>query len=275
MQSITLVSRENMPVLGLGTWKMVGKECSHSVKKALEMGYVHIDTAMIYRNQKEIGKVLKESGIDRSKIFITSKLWVDSMHHDDVIKECNETLSDLGLDYVDLYLLHWPKKEIPMEETLSAIEELYNQGKFKSFGVSNFTIAHLKEALLKTKVPICVNQVEFHPYLYQKELLEFCKENNIIITAYCPLAHGELINEPTLKKIGEKHNKSASQVSLRWLIQKGTIVVPKASSEKHLKENLEIFDFELSVEEMQEIDGLNKNKRIVEYEGLSEFDRKE
>ncbi|MBD3313796.1 aldo/keto reductase [Candidatus Woesearchaeota archaeon] len=272
MQTIKLKSGNEIPLIGLGTWQMTGQECVETIKKAIDIGYIHIDTAEAYRNQKEIGRALKESGADRSKLFITSKVWLENLKHDDVIEACEQTLSDLGTDYLDLYLVHWPNKSIHMEETFKALNEIYNQGKIKSIGVSNFTIAHLREAMQHAE--ISMNQIEVHPHFYQDELISFCKDNGIAVTAYSPLGRGDELSDPVLEKIGDNHSKSAAQVCLRWLLQKGLVAIPKSTDDKHLKSNLQMFDWELTEDEMSEIDGLNKGERIIEPD-FAEFDRTE
>ncbi|MBU0535682.1 MAG: aldo/keto reductase, partial [Nanoarchaeota archaeon] len=263
MEYIKLKNGYQMPVIGLGTWKMKGSECINAVKTALKVGYTHIDTAEIYNNEDAVGKAIKDS--DRSKLFITSKAFHDHLHHDDVIKACNGSLKALGTDYIDLYLMHWPNKDVPMKETLTAMKELLDAEKIKSFGVSNFTIAHLKEALALDIIPINMNQVEFHPYINQKELLDFCKKNRIVITAYCPNAHGEVIDDEVLQDISKEYSKTAAQVSQRWLLQKGMIVIAKSKSEEHIKENLDMFSWKLSDKDMKKIDGLHRDYRICDY----------
>lgn len=257
-----------IPILGLGTWQLTGKTCYDAVKTALSLGYTHIDTAEFYDNHKEIGRAIKE--FDRKKLFITSKVWFDNLKYDDVLTACDSTLKDLGTDYLDLYLIHWPNKRIDMKETFDALKKLYDDKKIRSVGVSNFTIAHIEYALKVSKVPIVTNQVEFHPYLYQKELLEYCKTKNIVITAYSPLAHGKILNDKTLIEIGKKYDKTSSQIAIRWLIEKEMIVIPKASSESHLKDNIEVFDFKLNKEDISKIDSLNKNSRMIN-PGFAEF----
>jgi diketogulonate reductase-like aldo/keto reductase len=245
-----------IPALGLGTWKLVGTECSRVIRMAIKLGYKHIDTAEIYGNQREIGEALRD--FDRSKVFLTSKVWKDHMHFNDVIKACNRTLEDLKSDYLDLYLIHWPNEEVSVAETFRAFEKLLRDRKIKSVGVSNFTIAHLKDALRVAKIPITVNQVEFHPYNYQRELLDFCKDNNIVLTAYSPLGEGELLREKTIKEIADKYNRTPAQICIRWSLQKGIVVIPKASSEDHLNENLDIFDWAISEEDVKRLDSLAK-----------------
>ncbi len=266
--SLKLRSGNQIPQLGLGTWMLTGDQCVKSVKKAIELGYNHIDTAQVYGNHKEVGKAI--SGTDRSELFITSKIWRSDLRYDDVFKACDRALKELGTEYLDLYLIHWPDKDIAMSETLSAMEELQNNGKIISTGVSNFTVLHLQEAL-STGMKISVNQVEFHPLLYQKELLDFCKRKGILLTAYCPLARGNLLKNKTLSSIGKIYGKTSAQVSLCWLVQKGIVVIPKASSEKHVLENMEIFDWELSEEDEKTIDNIDVFKRVVD-PPFSEFE---
>ncbi|MBI2106529.1 aldo/keto reductase [Candidatus Woesearchaeota archaeon] len=270
MRSIKLSSNYEMPVLGLGTWQLKGKSCKDAVKTAIKLGYTHIDTADAYDNHVDVGKGIKESKIERSKLFITTKVWTTELYHKDILKNTQRFLEELQIDYIDLLLIHWPNKAIQMEEPFRAFKELIESKKVRSIGISNFTISHIKEAKKISKVPISINQVEYHPYLNQEELLQYCKENNIVITAYSPLARGRILEDSTLKEIAKKYNKTISQVVLRWLIQKGLIVIPKASSESHIKENLEIFDFELKKEDMNKINSLDKNQRFVN-PGFAEF----
>ncbi len=264
---IKLKSGNSIPVLGLGTWQLTGSKGADSVRKALELGYNHIDTAEVYDNHREVGRSIV--GFDRSELWITSKVWRDVLRHDDLHKACDKALSALGIDYMDLYLIHWPNPEIAMAETLKALKELQDMDKIRSIGVSNFTIRHLKEAF-ETGVPISVNQVEFHPHLYQKELLDFCKQNNIIITAYSPLGTGAILKDETIAQIAEKTSRTPAQVALKWLLGKGLVVIPKASSEEHLKQNLSVFDWELSGQDIKAIDSIGVKHRI--YDEFDNFD---
>ncbi len=253
-----------IPAIGLGTWDLKGEGCIRAVKSALEIGYRHIDTAEMYENEAEIGKAI--SGFERKKLFITSKVMPKNLRYTDIIRSCNNSLDKLNTEYLDLYLIHWPSPEIPLKESIKAFKDLYEMGKIKNFGVSNFSIDLLEEAINISKslnLKIATNQVEFHPFLYQKALLDFCNKNNIAITAYCPIARGHVLDNKTLIEIGKRHNKTAAQVSLRWLIQKGIIVIPKASSIRHLKENIDIFGIELSKEEVAKIDNIKERIRIV------------
>lgn len=253
-----------IPVLGLGTWQLTGENCTTIVKKALELDYRHIDTAEIYENQSEIGKGIKN--FQRSKIFLTSKVWTNHLQYTDVIDACNRTLKELNTNYLDLYLIHWPSREVPLEETLEALGELVDDGKIKSVGVSNFSVNLLKKALEVAEVPITVDQVEFHPYLYRKDLLEFCNKNRIVLTAYSPLGRGVLFQDKKIREIADRYGKTPAQICLRWGLQRGAVVIPKAGSEKHLKENSAVFDWSISENNMKRIDSLDKSYSVLDLE---------
>jgi diketogulonate reductase-like aldo/keto reductase len=246
---------KRIPLVGLGTWELSGSSCVSTVKKALELGYHHIDTALIYNNHQQIAKAI--TGVDREKLFITSKFFLDQSAKE----SCNQALQELGLDYLDLFLIHWPNREKPMDQILQQMQTLKAEGKVHHIGVSNFTIHHLQDALDRG-VKIDYNQVEFHPYLYQKQLHEFCQKHQIGLIAYRPLGKGELTRESVFKEIGSVYQKTSAQVILKWLVQKNISVVVKSSSKEHLEENLHIFDFFLSSEDMKKIDELHRNKRF-------------
>ncbi len=261
-----------IPMLGLGTWQLNGSTCISGVKAALGMGYNHIDTAEMYGNENEVRQGMQ--GFDRKSIFITSKVWPESLSYQHVIDACDNSLKRLGTGYLDLYLLHWPVHGADYKEVFRAFRKLVDDGKAKSVGVSNFTIHHLHDTLPIAKelgLQIAANEVEFHPGLYQKELLEFCSRNGIALIAYSPLGRGKVAGEKSLLEIAKKHGKTAFQVSLRWILQHGVVVIPKASSEKHLADNMGIFDFELSAEEMKAIDAMGGGDRIV-VPAIAEFD---
>lgn len=251
-----------MPLFGLGTWDLKGKECTEIVEDALVMGYKLIDTAHAYENHKAVGKALE--AIPRNRVFLTSKLFTDKIGNKqvekDVHKSCDLALEELGVEYLDLFLIHWPDRSKPLSEILAAMHRLIEAGKVRSVGVSNFTIHHLQDLLDDGIVPH-VNQVEFHPYLYQRDLWEFCEKNQIALQAYRPLGKGELLKEPVFEEIGEQQMRSPAQVILRWLIQKGIPTIAKASSRDHLEENLDAFSFLLTTKEMQRLDTLGKEVR--------------
>ncbi|HSX04065.1 MAG TPA: aldo/keto reductase [Rhabdochlamydiaceae bacterium] len=262
-----------IPLIGLGTYKLLGHKCEKVIKEALAIGYRHFDTAHAYENHQAVGKGLK--GFDREKLFITSKIALEQVKDEKIMqsvdKACDKALKELGMDYLDLYLIHWPDRERPMIEILEAMNGLIKTGKVLHVGVSNYTIHHLKDAL-DAKLKVECNQVEFHPYLYQKELLQFCTQEGICLVSYRPFGKGELLDEePAFAEVGKKHGKSGAQVILRWCVQKNIPVIPKASSKKHLEENFAIFDFSLTAKEMQALDRLNKNFRYCEID-TAEFD---
>lgn len=246
-----------MPALGFGTWQIRGKNCEAAVSAALEAGYRHIDTAAEYYNENNVGDALKNTSVPREEIFVTTKLLNDD--HDDVESAFNESLKKLQLDYVNLYLMHYPVRE--RNVSWKTMEKLYKEGKAKAIGVSNFTIRHLKELLEKTDVVPAINQVEFHPYLFQKELLDFCNEKGIVLEAYSPLTHGEKLKDAKLVEIAKKYNKSTAQVLIKWCLQQGLVVLPKSATKNRIIENSSIFDFEISEEDMGKLDGFNENLR--------------
>jgi len=257
-----LLSGHNMPILGLGTWELRGGRCESTVREALELGYRHIDTAELYGNEAEIGRAIK--GTDRSQLFITSKVSNSNLRSENLAQACGASLDRLGTDYLDLYLVHWPNDKIPIENTMEAMQSLVAEGKVRSIGLSNFDVKRMKDAMSASKQPISNNQVEYHPYRPRKEIPQFCEEQGVTLTAYCPLARGKVLKDKTLKQIGRKYGKSQAQVSLRWLLQKGAVVIPKASSQEHLKANMDMDDWELSSEDIAAIDALTVEKKLVD-----------
>ena len=248
-KSIKMANGNLIPIFGLGTWQLRGQECVSTVKEALEIGYDHIDTADSYENHIQIRTALQST--EREKLFITTKIPKELL--DRPIQNVDRYFDELGVEYLDLVLIHWPNKSEPMAENLLKIQEM---DRVKSVGVSNFSIDLIKQVMSNGFNPV-VNQVEFHPYLYQKELLDFCNEQNIVLTAYSPLARGKVLGDSVLSRIGEKHNASEAQISLAWLLSKNVVVIPKASSRSHLQENYNALKIELSDEEISEIDALN------------------
>lgn len=263
MVTFRLSTGAEIPVLGLGTWQSTGNECRRAVKHALDLGYTHIDTAVTYDNQHDIGQALKEYGADRDSLFITSKIPRDHLRAGDVESRTDAILSELMTEYLDLLLIHWPNPSIPLEETLSAFSKLVRSGKVRNIGVSNFPVSHLKKALAASEQPITVNQVEFHPLLNQEELLAYCRSHKILVMAYSPIARGEVFNNRLIGEIAEARHKTPVQISLRWLVQKGLAAIPKATKEEHLRSNIEIFDFELSSDEMQRLDTIPDHRRLI------------
>jgi len=250
-----------MPLLGLGTFQAPsGKVTKDIVQYALEVGYRLIDTAKIYGNEEDVGIGIRNSGIPRKEIFITTKLWNSDHGYDSAIAACNTSLKKLGLDYVDLYLIHWPVEGLRIE-SWRALETLYNDGKCRSIGVSNYMIRHLEELLEHCTVIPAVNQVEFSPYLYLEELLEFCQSHNIQLEAYSPLTKGRKLEDPKLMTIAKKYSKSPAQLLIRWVLQKDVVVIPKSSKQERIAENADVFDFTISVEDMIKLDSFNEDLR--------------
>lgn len=254
MHAVELTSGHPMPLLGLGTWALEGSRCTQVVRQALDLGYRHIDTAYMYRNQEVVGKALADSGVDRKEVFLTTKIGKDALRHERVMEQFQECLEMLSTPYVDLLLIHWPNEAVPLKETLEAFDVLHDQGKVKSIGVSNFSNALVDQAQTSSRAPVCVNQVRYHVGHNQEELRRHHQDKGVAITAYSPLAQGDSADDQVLKQIGQRHGKAAAQVALRWLVQKQVVVIPKASSKEHLSANLDIFDWELTAQEVAQLD---------------------
>jgi len=251
-----------IPSLGFGTWQIIGDTCIEAVETALEIGYRHIDGAAAYQNHNEVGKGIQNSGISRDEIFITSKLWITDMHKQAAIDACKKALDELGIQYLDLYLMHWPDRKIPVDQTLGALTELKEMGLIKEWGISNSNIHHIQDILAKGYKPVN-NQVEFHPSLNQKALKEFCDEKNILVTAYSPIAQGADLKLPLITELAQKYNKSTSQVVLNWIISKGIVAIPKGSSRDHILDNFKTLEWELDLTDLAKIDTLNTNNRLI------------
>ena len=251
---VELKTGAQMPQLGLGTWKLTGDTCVEAVDLALQMGYDHLDTADVYGNHREVAAGMANH--DRESIWITSKVNRGSLRYDDVLSVCEKNLVELETDYIDLYLIHWPDETAPMEETFRALKRLRDEGMVNDIGVSNFMVEHLTEALEVAEVPIVNDQIRFHPAHQPWDVVEMCGENDIVVTAYSPLGHGELLEDETMKRIAAELDRTVAQVAIRWLLQQDMIVIPKASSEGHLRDNLHVFDFEITPEQDEAIRGL-------------------
>jgi 2,5-diketo-D-gluconate reductase B len=257
---------DGIPKLGLGTWQNTdGDECANSVAYALDLGYEHVDTAQAYGNEEDVGEGIANSEVDREDFFLATKVWIDNLEHDDVLETTQKSLDKLGTEYVDLLYIHWPAREYDPEETLAAFDKLYDEGKIKHVGVSNFEPEHLEEAKELLDAPIYANQVEMHPLLQQDELVEYAQENDITLVAYSPLARGEVFDVPELTEIADKHDASEAQVSLAWLMQKDNVVaIPKATGEDHIEDNYGALTLELDDEDIEKIDNIGTKERQVD-----------
>ncbi len=250
-----------IPVLGLGVYQSPpGEATRNAVRWALEYGYRHVDTARIYGNEGDVGPGLRESGVSREEVFITTKLWNSDHGYESTIRACEESLRRLGLKYLDLYLIHWPEAGT-RSETWKAMAQLLKDGKCRAVGVSNYTIRHLKELLAGSNLVPAVNQVEFHPFLFQKELLDFCRGNKVQVEAYSPLTRAERLNDPKIVAIAAGHKRSPAQVLIRWSLQHGLVAIPKSVRRERILENSRVFDFSLSGEEMETLNSLNESYR--------------
>ncbi len=254
-----------VPALGLGTHELLEDECVEAVLHAIELGYRHIDTAPTYNNEEHIGRAIRESGIERSELFLTTKVWWEEWSFEEVQRSAEASLEKLGTEYVDLLLSHWPHPDEPIDEPLEALMALQDAGMTKNIGVSNFTPEQLAEAC--HLAPIICNQVEYHPFLDQEPLKVIIRENNLLLLAYSPLAQGAVQPDDTLRRIGEKYGKTPFQVTLRWHLQQARVAaVPKASNREHRIKNLDVFDFKLTDVEMAEIFALHRSLRLVDPE---------
>lgn len=265
MKELILNDGNEIPIVGFGTYKITEQEGIDSVNYAISNGYRLIDTAAIYKNEEAVGKGIKTSGIAREEIFVTTKLWRENLGYEATKTELEKSLNRLDLDYIDLYLIHWPANAKNYDnwqktnaDTWRAMEALQADGKIKSIGVSNFWQEHLEALFQTANIIPSINQIEFHPGYWQPELVEYCKKQNIVVESWSPLARGKVFENETLKKIAKNHNKSVAKVCLRWIIQHNVVVIPKSTTKERIKDNINLFDFELSVEEMKQIDNLHK-----------------
>jgi 2,5-diketo-D-gluconate reductase A len=259
---ITLNNGVRIPQLGFGVFQIEPSETTEATLRALEIGYRHIDTAEMYGNEKEVGEAVRRSGLPRKDVFVTSKLNNDKHAHKDALDAFDRTLEDLGFDYLDLFLIHWPMPKVSdYVETWHAMEEIYASGRAKAVGVSNFQPAHLERLLEQSKLVPAVNQIEVHPYLTQDEVRTFDAEHAIATEAWSPIAQGKVLGDPVVKAVAERVGRTPAQVVLRWHLQRGDIVFPKSVTAERVKENFELFDFELSDQDMAAIAGLNRDER--------------
>lgn len=264
MNNFTLNNGIKIPAIGFGTWLLDGDKVTEPVRIALEKGYTHIDTAAIYKNEKEIGNVLKATNADRSKLFITSKCWNSERGYEKALAAFEQSLTDLQTDYLDLYLIHWPANETQSPEnwaeinadTWRAFEEIYKSGKVKAIGVSNFNINHLEELLKTAEIKPMINQVELHPGHSQPELVNFCKENDILVQAWSPLGSGRILENELIIELANKYNVSVGQICINYCLSKGILPLPRSSSEKNIESNLNSESFTFSPEDIKAIDDM-------------------
>jgi diketogulonate reductase-like aldo/keto reductase len=245
-----------IPLIGLGTWDLRGKSCVRMVGEALALGYRHIDTAAMYRNEDEVGEGLRASGVRRDDVFVTTKVWSSNLRAADFERSARESLENLQLDSVDLLLIHWPNSSVPLKETIGALCKMKREGVARHIGVSNFNPALIEQAVKLATEPLVNNQIELHPFNDQSKTIAASRRAGLSITAYTPIARGRVQGNAVLSRIGEAHGKSAAQISLRYLVQQDIIVIPKTSRPERLKENAAIFDFALTPAEMKEIAAL-------------------
>ncbi|MGU3342071.1 aldo/keto reductase [Staphylococcus succinus] len=268
MEKITFYNGNEMPIVGLGTFRVENSEqCKAAVKHAIESGYRHIDTAMIYDNEEKVGEGIAEAlattGLDRSDLFITSKLWLADYGRNNVATAYETSLKKLGLDYLDLYLMHWPgTDEALMIDTWQGMEDLYKEDKVKNIGVSNFNVEHFEALLAQVSIKPVINQVEFHPYLLQASLRRYLEVQNIHAESWSPLMNAQILDDETVKAVASETGESPAQVIIRWNIEHGVVVIPKSVTPSRIEENLDVFNFSLTTEQVEQLDHLNEDRRI-------------
>lgn len=260
---------ESIPALGFGTYELTGVTCRIAVSRALEAGYRHVDTARMYGNERDVGAAIRESGIPRKDIFLTTKIWYEDLSAEGVEREIDAGLRDLGVDHVDLALVHWPNPDFSLRETLGALERQRERGKVRLLGVSNFTPSLVSEA--REAAQICCNQVEFHPLLDQTPLLRQCRELGMVLTAYSPLAQGKVLEEDVVQRIAHRLDREPAQVVLRWHMQQGVAAIPRSAEPDHIRSNLEIFDFTLEPEDERAISELARGERLIDPDWAPEW----
>jgi 2,5-diketo-D-gluconate reductase B len=262
-----------IPAIGLGTWELRGRTCARIVEQALKLGYRHIDTAQVYENEREVGEGLRASGVRRDEVFVTTKVWTNHFAPNDLERSAKESLVRLRIAELDLLLLHWPNPHVPLAETLGALAHAKRLGLTRHIGVSNFTVALIEQAVAACPEPLVCDQVEYHPYLDQTKVREVCAHNGLAVVAYSPIARGRIKNDLTLARIGRAHQKSPAQICLRWLVQQNVSAIPRTSKIERLSENIEIFDFDLTDEEMLQIAQLHSSGgRLTDYAFAPKWD---
>lgn len=268
MDYIEFYNGNQMPMLGLGTFRVENDDtCKEAVKHAIESGYRSIDTAKVYGNEEQVGQGIKEglesTGLNREDIFVTSKLFFEDFGRENVAQAYETSIQKLGLDYLDLYLVHWPgTNEAVMIDTWKGMEDLYKDNKVKNIGVSNFNPDHFEALLAQVSIKPVINQVEFHPYFTQEKLRKYLEAQNIYMESWSPFMNAQILNDETLNEIGKEVNKTAAQVIIKWNMQHNVVVIPKSVTSSRIEENIDVFDFELSADQMKRIDDLNKDQRI-------------
>jgi diketogulonate reductase-like aldo/keto reductase len=261
--TVKLNNGVEIPQLGLGVFRSPpGPKTRQAVLDALSVGYRHVDTAHIYGNERDVGQAVRESGFARERVFITTKLWNDDHGYDRALRAFDRSAAELGVDYLDLYLIHWPVEDL-RNETWRALEFLYREKRCRAIGVSNYTAVHLDELLSRCEIAPAVNQVEFHPFLYQRQLLEYCRGKGIALEAYSPLTKGQKLVDPTLVQLAQKYQRTPAQILIRWGLQHGLIVIPKSVRRERIEENANVFDFEISTSDMRVLDGLDRGLRTA------------
>ncbi|MFC4550401.1 MULTISPECIES: aldo/keto reductase [Halorussus] len=262
--SVTLPSGDEMPLVGCGTWKLHDDDVRDSVRAALDSGYTHVDTAEGYMNEAEIGDVLADADAAREDLFLTSKVLPSNLNYESVLDACEASLDRLGTDYLDLYLIHWPNPAISLRETLHAMARLREEGKVRNVGVSNFSAYQLSAAHHVSPVPIAVNQIEFHPWFQRPDLVEYCRETDVVVEAAAPLARTEVLGDDTVRELAEKYDRTPAQVVLKWAVEQDVVVIPKSSSAEHVRENAELFDWELDAADRRRLDDLDRDYPVYD-----------
>jgi diketogulonate reductase-like aldo/keto reductase len=261
-----------IPAIGLGTWELRGRACARIVEQAVRLGYRHIDTAQMYDNERDVGEGLRGSGVPRGEVFLTTKIWPTHFAPNDLVRSLKESLVKLRMSDVDLVLLHWPSERVPLSETLDGLAAARQAGLAKHIGISNFNVALMETAVSLSKEPLVCNQVEYHPYLDQAKVLDACDRLGLAAVAYSPIAKGRVKDDRALARIGDLHRKTAAQVCLRWLVQQNVAAIPRTSKLERLQENLNVFDFALSDDEMAQISGMGSSKGRLLNMGGTDWD---